>query len=79
MDGQLVTTPEEPATTRPLAESLMGKYPQVVSVINNIMSRKAGVAIGETQSAPLQVLMIYRIRSADLILCFTEHNSRKSY
>jgi 23S rRNA (uracil1939-C5)-methyltransferase len=45
----LVTAHDDPATIRPLAESLMDKYPQVVSVINNITSRKAGVAIGETE------------------------------
>lgn len=43
----IVTAKEDLATVRPLAGIIMEKYPQVVSVINNITSRKAGVAIGE--------------------------------
>jgi 23S rRNA (uracil1939-C5)-methyltransferase len=43
----IVTAKEDLKTVRPLAESLMEKHPQVVSVINNISSRRAGVAIGE--------------------------------
>ena len=45
----LVTAREDCDALRPLAEGLMEKYPQVVSVINNVTSRKAGVAIGETE------------------------------
>lgn len=43
----IVTAKEDSATVRSLAQILMEKYPQVVSVVNNISSRKAGVAIGE--------------------------------
>jgi 23S rRNA (uracil1939-C5)-methyltransferase len=43
----IVTAKEDLATVRPLAGILMEKHPQVVSVINNITSRKSGVAIGE--------------------------------
>ena len=43
----IVTAKEDPALVRPLAEALVEKYFQVVSVINNITSRKAGVAFGE--------------------------------
>jgi 23S rRNA (uracil1939-C5)-methyltransferase len=43
----IVTAKEDLKTVRPLVESLMEKHPQVVSVINNISSRRAGVAIGE--------------------------------
>ncbi|UCD78702.1 MAG: 23S rRNA (uracil(1939)-C(5))-methyltransferase RlmD [Desulfobacterales bacterium] len=43
----LVTAKEDLETVRPLAEMLTEKYPQVVSVVNNVTSRKAGVAIGE--------------------------------
>ena len=43
----LVTAYEDRETLHPLAESLVEKHPQVVSVINNVTSRKAGVAIGE--------------------------------
>ena len=45
----LVTAHEDRETVRPLAESLVEKHPQVVSVINNVTSRKAGVAIGEIE------------------------------
>jgi 23S rRNA (uracil1939-C5)-methyltransferase len=34
---------------QPLAENLMEKHSQVVSVLNNITARKAGVAIGEVE------------------------------
>ena len=45
----LVTAHQDRETVRPLAEGLIGTYPQVVSVINNITSRKSGVAIGEIE------------------------------
>jgi 23S rRNA (uracil1939-C5)-methyltransferase len=45
----IVTAREDHERLRPLAQGLMAKYPQVVSVINNVTSRKAGVAIGETE------------------------------
>ncbi|OEU66314.1 MAG: 23S rRNA (uracil-5-)-methyltransferase RumA [Desulfobacterales bacterium PC51MH44] len=43
----VITATEDRATVQPLAEKLMDKYPQIVSIVNNITSRKAGVAIGE--------------------------------
>jgi len=43
----IVTAQEDLELLRPLAEDLMEKHPQVVSVLNNITARKAGVAIGE--------------------------------
>ncbi len=43
----IVTAHEDLELLRPLAEDLMEKHSQVVSVINNITSSKAGVAIGE--------------------------------
>jgi 23S rRNA (uracil1939-C5)-methyltransferase len=43
----IVTAKEDSATVRPLADILVDKHPQVASVVNNISSRKAGVAIGE--------------------------------
>jgi len=45
----LVTAHEDRETLRGLAEGLVEKFPQVVSVVNNITSRKAGVAIGEIE------------------------------
>jgi 23S rRNA (uracil1939-C5)-methyltransferase len=43
----IITAAEDRETVMPLANLLMDKYPKIVSVINNITSRKAGVAIGE--------------------------------
>ncbi|MCP4113047.1 MAG: 23S rRNA (uracil(1939)-C(5))-methyltransferase RlmD [Desulfobacteraceae bacterium] len=43
----IITSAEDRKTVQPLADLLTGKYPEIVSVINNITSRKAGVAIGE--------------------------------
>ncbi len=43
----IVTAEDDRKTVQPLADRLMDRYPKVVSVINNITSRKAGVAIGE--------------------------------
>ncbi len=43
----IVTSVEDLNTVQPLADRIIQDHPQVVSVINNITSRKAGVAIGE--------------------------------
>jgi 23S rRNA (uracil1939-C5)-methyltransferase len=43
----VVTAAEDLQAVQPLAERLVDDYPQVVSVINNVTSRKAGVAVGE--------------------------------
>jgi 23S rRNA (uracil1939-C5)-methyltransferase len=43
----IVTAEDSRRTVKPLADRLMNRYPKVVSVINNITSRKAGVAVGE--------------------------------
>ena len=43
----LITASDAHQALLPLTGSLMEKYPQVTAVINNITSRKAGVAIGE--------------------------------
>jgi 23S rRNA (uracil1939-C5)-methyltransferase len=43
----IVTAKDDLEAVRPLAEILTEKHPTVVSVINNVTSRKAGVAIGE--------------------------------
>lgn len=43
----LVTASENHAEVKPLADLLVDKYPQIVSVMNNITASKAGVAIGE--------------------------------
>jgi 23S rRNA (uracil1939-C5)-methyltransferase len=43
----IVTASNEPEQVQPLARQLLQTYPQVVSVVNNVTGRKAGVAIGE--------------------------------
>ncbi|MBW2602822.1 MAG: 23S rRNA (uracil(1939)-C(5))-methyltransferase RlmD [Deltaproteobacteria bacterium] len=43
----IITAKEDRKTVQPLADQLVNTYPQIVSVINNITSRKAGVATGE--------------------------------
>jgi 23S rRNA (uracil1939-C5)-methyltransferase len=43
----IVTASDLHQALQPLAELLLEKYPKVISVINNVTSRKAGVAIGE--------------------------------
>ncbi|MFH2066068.1 MAG: 23S rRNA (uracil(1939)-C(5))-methyltransferase RlmD [Pseudomonadota bacterium] len=43
----IITASEDIRITEPLADLLMRKYPQIVSVVNNITARKAGVATGE--------------------------------
>ncbi|MBT3311873.1 MAG: 23S rRNA (uracil(1939)-C(5))-methyltransferase RlmD [Desulfobacteraceae bacterium] len=43
----IITSHEDRNILQPLSDLLMEKYPQVVSVINNVTSRKSSVAIGE--------------------------------
>jgi 23S rRNA (uracil1939-C5)-methyltransferase len=43
----LVTASENPGTVQPLADLLVQKYPEITSVVNNITTRKAGIAVGE--------------------------------
>jgi 23S rRNA (uracil1939-C5)-methyltransferase len=43
----IITSIEDQKTLQPLADQLVNTYPQIVSVVNNITSRKAGVALGE--------------------------------
>lgn len=45
----IVTASENIKQVQPLADQLMEKYDNVVSVVNNITSRKSGVAIGERE------------------------------
>jgi 23S rRNA (uracil1939-C5)-methyltransferase len=45
----IVTATENRAQVQPIADRLMEKYGQVVSVMNNITARKAAVAIGESE------------------------------
>lgn len=43
----LVTAQDKPEVVQPLADALMKEFPQVASVVNNVTSRKAGIAVGE--------------------------------
>jgi 23S rRNA (uracil1939-C5)-methyltransferase len=43
----IVTAAEDIKAVQPLADRILQNYPQVVSVINNVTSSKAGVAVGE--------------------------------
>jgi len=43
----IITAAEDRETVQPLADQLIESNPKIVSVINNITSRKAGVAMGE--------------------------------
>jgi 23S rRNA (uracil1939-C5)-methyltransferase len=43
----IITASENRKTVACLAEFLMKKYPNIVSVVNNVTARKAGIAIGE--------------------------------
>ena len=45
----LVTAEDRPDEVQPLADALMAEFPEVTSVVNNITSRKAGVAVGEVE------------------------------
>lgn len=45
----IVTRTSAPHAVQPLADMLMLRYPQIVSVVNNVTASKAGVAIGESE------------------------------
>jgi 23S rRNA (uracil1939-C5)-methyltransferase len=45
----IVTAQAAREVVQPLADQLMATYPSIVSVVNNITARKAGVAIGESE------------------------------
>lgn len=43
----LITASESPKDVQPLADRLAARFPQIVSVVNNITARKAGISFGE--------------------------------
>ena len=45
----IVTAEDRRESVQPLADRLRDRYPKVVSIINNITSRKAGVAVGDVE------------------------------
>jgi 23S rRNA (uracil1939-C5)-methyltransferase len=46
----IITSKEDQKTVQSLADQLVNTYPQIVSVVNNINSRKAGIAMGEYET-----------------------------
>lgn len=45
----VVTASDDRDAVMPLAETIMARFPEVVSVVNNITARRSGVAIGERE------------------------------
>ena len=45
----IVTRYEDTRAMEPLAHQLMEKFPEIVSIVNNITARKSSVAIGESE------------------------------
>ena len=45
----LVTAEEDREAVQPLADTLMQAHPHIVSVVNNVTDRKAGVAVGQKE------------------------------
>jgi 23S rRNA (uracil1939-C5)-methyltransferase len=45
----IITASEDRKTLEPLADLLMDKYPKIVAIVNNVTSRKAGIAVGEVE------------------------------
>jgi len=45
----IITASEDRNTAQPLADALAEKYPDIVSIVNNITSSKAGIAVGERE------------------------------
>lgn len=45
----IVTSSEDRQAVMPLADAILSRFPEVVSVVNNITARRSGVAIGERE------------------------------
>jgi 23S rRNA (uracil1939-C5)-methyltransferase len=60
----IITAKEDRNVVQPLSDKLMETYPQIVSVVNNVTSRKAGVAIGERE-IPLSGLTCIKDKIGD--------------
>jgi len=45
----LVTAAEDLKTVQPVADALAREYPEILSIVNNITARKAGIAVGERE------------------------------
>jgi 23S rRNA (uracil1939-C5)-methyltransferase len=70
----LITSADDRGIVQPLADQLLEKYPQIVSVVNNVTSRRAGVAIGE-----YEIPLAGRTSIKDKIGCFEFEISANSF
>jgi 23S rRNA (uracil1939-C5)-methyltransferase len=43
----IITSASNPDVLAPLADQLRREFPQIVSIVNNVTARKAGIAVGE--------------------------------
>ncbi len=57
----LVTASEDPPLLAAVAERLAGDFPEIVSVVNNVTARRAGIAVGEVEH-PLRGERVLRER-----------------
>ncbi len=46
----LVTASESPVKLQPLVDELIQRFPSIISIVNNITSRKSGVSVGEKET-----------------------------
>ncbi len=70
----LVTAEENRKTVQPVADRLRKRFPEIFSVVNNVTSRKAGVAIGEKE-----ILLAGRNHLVDRIGSFEFEISANSF
>ncbi|MBW1841376.1 MAG: 23S rRNA (uracil(1939)-C(5))-methyltransferase RlmD, partial [Deltaproteobacteria bacterium] len=70
----IITASEDRKIVQPLADRLMDTYPRVVSVVNNITSRKAGIAVGE-----YEIRLAGTSRLKDMIAGYTFEISANSF
>jgi len=57
----LVTAAEDPPLLAAVAERLAGAFPEIVSIVNNVTARRAGIAVGEIEH-PLRGEAVLRER-----------------
>jgi 23S rRNA (uracil1939-C5)-methyltransferase len=70
----IITAYDDPNAVQPLAKFFVQKYPNVISVINNITARKAGMAVGEFERTVAGQSSIF-----DKIGCFEFEISANSF
>jgi 23S rRNA (uracil1939-C5)-methyltransferase len=70
----LITKTAAPERLAPIAERLMARHPEVVSVVNNVTARKSGVAVGE-----YELHLAGEAQIQDRIGSYTFHISSNSF